>query len=383
MEYYIGVLSGTSADSIDAVLADFGSVHPRLLARHSHPWPAPLRTEILALSQSAAPVVPARLAQLDVACGEIFAAAILALLQQSGIQAAQVRAVGSHGQTLYHAPEGEFPYTWQIGNPNVIAERTGIATVADFRRRDVAAGGQGAPLVPAFHHAVFASPTENRVVLNLGGIANVTLLPAGLEHPVTGFDCGPANALLDAWAQRHLQQPFDAGGTWAASGNSHPALLERLLQDPYFAKPPPKTTGRDYFNLDWLEPHLTDAAYAPVDIQATLSALTVTTVSRALGNFAPQALLVCGGGVHNTRLLNGLRKALPRCRVDSTVAWGLDPDWVEALCFAWLAKQRLARRPGNLPGVTGAAGPRILGGIYAPAYVEARAGGAQLQLPLK
>ena len=273
---------------------------------------------------------------------------------------AHVAAIGSHGQTICHRPNGAFPFTLQIGDPSVIAERTGILTVADFRRGDVAAGGQGAPLLPALHAAVLADPAIPRAILNLGGIANLTLLVPGQE--VLGFDTGPANCLLDAWAARHLGTERDNGGAWASSGTVDRDLLARCLDDPYFAAAPPKSTGREVFNLDWLDARV-HTGIAPADVQATLLALSARTIADALRANAPatREVFACGGGVHNPALMDALRAELPGVRVDTTAALGLDPDFVEAAGFAWLAHARLAGEPGNLPSVTGARRPRVLG----------------------
>jgi anhydro-N-acetylmuramic acid kinase len=320
------------------------------------------------------------LGQLDVELGRAFAEAASTLLHRSGIPAAKVRAIGSHGQTVRHGPIGDVPFTLQLGDPNTIAERTGILTVADFRRRDMAAGGQGAPLLPALHAALFRDPTRSRVVLNLGGIANITTLPADPAAPVRGFDTGPANCLLDAWATRHLQKPRDEGGQWAAEGQVDQDLLQHLLGDPYFALPPPKSTGRELFNLDWLQQQLAAhcavrevAEPAPVDVQATLMALSVRSVADAILAHGADAndVLVCGGGVHNSELMRLLGLALAPRWVTSTGALGVDPDYVEVTAFAWLAMQRLAGLPGNLPSVTGASGERVLGAVFAGAGLRA------------
>ncbi|MEJ7747594.1 MAG: anhydro-N-acetylmuramic acid kinase, partial [Luteimonas sp.] len=271
---------------------------------------------------------------------------------------------GSHGQTVRHRPDAQHPFTWQLGDGNVIAERTGITTVADFRRRDVAAGGHGAPLMPAFHAAMLHSPDEDRAVLNLGGIANFTLLPR--VGDVRGFDTGPANALLDAWCAQHSGQAFDAGGAFAASGRIDESLLARLLDNPWFALPPPKSTGREQFHLRWVQAQLGDARIGAADVQATLLELSAATVADALRatQSSTRRVLVCGGGVHNPLLLERIGARLPGVIVESTAAHGLDPDFVEAMGFAWLARETLAGRPGNLPSVTGATGSRVLGAVY-------------------
>lgn len=361
---YLGLISGTSADGIDAVLVRFA---PQLevLAAHTYVYPEDLHERVLALARNRAEVTLDDFGRLDVEIGEQFAAAASSLLRDAGASCADVAALGSHGQTVCHRPDGPHPFTLQLGDPNVIAERTGIATVADFRRADLAAGGQGAPLLPALHAAVLADAATPRAILNLGGIANLTLLVPG--KPVLGFDTGPANCLLDAWSQQVRGTPRDEGGAWARSGRADGLLLSRLLEDPYFAKPPPKSTGREYFNLDWLDARL-PAALDAVDAQATLLQLSARSIAKALRRSSPgvRELYGCGGGVHNAALMDALREALPDVGIDTTAALGLDPDFVEAVGFAWLARARLEKIPGNLPSVTGARGPRILGGIYAP-----------------
>ncbi|MFA7386524.1 MAG: anhydro-N-acetylmuramic acid kinase, partial [Thiohalobacteraceae bacterium] len=278
----------------------------------------------------------------------------------------EIRAIGSHGQTVRHRPDGPSPFTLQIADPNIIAERSGITTVADFRRRDMAAGGQAAPLVPAFHAACFRNIEEDRAVLNLGGIANLTILPADPQHPITGFDTGPANVLMDGWIAGHNGKTFDADGAWAASGQTIPTLLKRFLSDSFLHAPPPKSTGRERFNANWLELQLGDESFAAVDVQATLADFTAQSVAAALKSWAPatRRLLVCGGGAHNGHLLSILRTLLTGVEIESTAAQGLDPDWVEAAAFAWMAKETLAGRPSNSPSVTGAHGATILGGVY-------------------
>lgn len=360
---YLGLISGTSVDGIDVALLQ---TQPRLriIAAQTVALPAALREQVLGLAHHAGTLPLATLGQLDVALGEQFGLAALALLDEAGVAGRDVRAIGSHGQTICHAPHGLHPFTMQIADPTVIAEVTGILTVADFRRADVAAGGQGAPLLPAFHAAALADPSRTRVVLNLGGIANLTILRPG--EPVIGFDSGPANCLLDAWASRHLGKPRDDHGAWAATGRVDGPLLSRWLSDPYFHALPPKSTGREYFNLNWAALHVA-TAQAASDAQATLMALTVRSISDALARHAADAdeLLICGGGVHNTALVAALREAIAPLPLHSTAQLDLHPDHVEAAGFAWLAQQRLRGEPGNLPSVTGARGPRILGALYA------------------
>ena len=364
---FLGLMSGTSADGIDAALVRFdeGDAHaaPILLHARTHAWQPALRERLLALGQQAAMLTLDEVGELDVRIGQAFAAAALATLREAGLTARDVAAIGSHGQTLRHHPDGDAPFTLQLGDAHVIAERCGIPVVADFRRRDVAAGGHGAPLVPAFHAATLHDAGEDRAVLNLGGIANLTLLPA--RGTVRGFDTGPANGLMDAWCQRHVGTPCDIGGRFAAQGRIDGPLLARLLAEPWFAAPPPKSTGRDRFHLDWVEAALTGTE-APADVQATLLALTAHSVAAALHAIQPgtRRVIACGGGVHNPMLMAALAEAMPEAVIESSAGHGLDPDFVEAMAFAWLAREHLAGRPGNLPAVTGAAGPRVLGALY-------------------
>jgi anhydro-N-acetylmuramic acid kinase len=360
-QLYLGLISGTSADGIDAALVRF---EPCLdvVGALTHPYPESLRARVLALATSNASVALDDYGTLDVAIGIAFADAANTLLAKTGVDRNDVAAIGSHGQTVRHRPTGEYPFTLQIGDPTVIAERTGIATVADFRRADVAAGGQGAPLLPALHAAVFASE-RTRIVLNLGGIANITVLAPGRD--VLGFDTGPANCLLDAWAHRHRGTARDEGGAWADSGRVDRELLATFLSDPYFAASPPKSTGREHFNLDWLDARVR-AGIAPADVQATLLALSADTIAQAIRSAAPDAreVFACGGGVHNPALMAALAERVAPATLASTASLGLDPDYVEAAGFAWLARARLANEPGNLPAVTGARGPRVLGAIH-------------------
>ncbi|WP_337245997.1 anhydro-N-acetylmuramic acid kinase [Luteimonas sp. gir] len=372
-DLFLGLISGTSADGIDAAIVRFedgaGRLRADLRLGRTYPWPEDLRTQLVALGQQAAPLTLDDLGELDSRIAEGFAQAANRVLAEAGLTAADIAAIGSHGQTLRHRPQGRHGdgrhgFTLQLGDPSRIAERTGIRTVADFRRRDVAAGGHGAPLLPALHAALLHAPGEDRAVLNLGGIANLTLLPAD-GAAVRGFDTGPANGLMDAWCLRHTGQPFDRGGALASSGRIDPTLLARLRAAPWFALPPPKSSGRDQFHLDWVETALTGHE-APADVQATLLALSATTIADALRATQPSTvrLIACGGGVHNPALMAAVADALPGIAVVSSAAHGLDPDHVEAMGFAWLARQTVLGLPGNLPSVTGAAGPRVLGGIY-------------------
>lgn len=365
---YLGLISGTSVDGIDAALVHFddadGTLHCVVEAACTYPLEDTLRAEILRVSQADARIALDDFGALDTAIGIAFAEAADRLLRDADIDASQVAAIGSHGQTLRHRPHGVRPFTMQIGDPNTIAERTGITTVADFRRRDVAAGGQGAPLVPAFHAALFHSHEEDRAVLNLGGIANLTLLPKHGE--VRGFDTGPANGLMDAWCLRHRGVAFDDDGEWAASGNVQSTLLEKLLQDPWLRLPPPKSTGRDQYHLDWLDAQLSGLDAAAVDVQATLCAFSARSIAEALQatQSSTERVIVCGGGVRNGRLMRMISLALPGKLFAASDVHGLDSDFVEAAAFAWLARETLHQRPGNLAAVTGARGPRVLGAVF-------------------
>ncbi|MBB4724457.1 MULTISPECIES: anhydro-N-acetylmuramic acid kinase [Xanthomonas] len=364
---YLGLMSGTSADGIDAALVRFAdATHRRceLVAGTTVAWEPQLRETLVALGQGAETVAIDALGQLDAQVGLAFAAAANRLIGDSGVERRQIRAIGSHGQTIRHRPNANPAFTWQIGDASRIAEHTGITTVADFRRRDVAAGGQGAPLMPAFHLAMLGAGDEDRAVLNLGGIGNLTLIPR--DGAVLGFDTGPANALLDSWCQRHHGTPFDAEGAFAASGRVDAVLLQALLADPWFALPPPKSTGREQFHLDWAVQAMGSARLDAADVQATLLELTAASVADALLRLQPttRRVLVCGGGVRNPVLLARLAARLPGMVVESSARYGLDPDYLEAMGFAWLAAELLAGRAANLPAVTGAAGPRLLGAIY-------------------
>jgi anhydro-N-acetylmuramic acid kinase len=361
---YIGLISGTSADGIDAALVRFEEDKPRLVHALTHSWPDALRARILRVAQNEEQLDLDEFGRLDVAVGQTFADAVQALLTQSATSAASVRAIGSHGQTIRHRPVGEYPFTLQIGSASVIAERCGIDVVADFRSADVAAGGQGAPLLPAVHAMLLHAPRRTRVVLNLGGIANITVLSA--NERVFGFDTGPANGLMDAWCLRHRGEAFDRDGAFAASGRVHEPLLAELLRDPYFALPPPKSTGREHFHLGWLDARLPAPSLSPADVQATLLELSARSIVQAIDACASDAtdVLLCGGGVHNRMLVHRLRELLQPREVRSTADYGVDPDHLEAIAFAWLARQRLLGLPGNLPAVTGAKGPRVLGAVY-------------------
>ena len=360
---FIGLISGTSVDGIDAVLVAL-EPSPRLLFARTYPLPDTLAAEVLRLSQSQVQLSLDEVGALDTRLGEAFADTAMRLLGDSATDPRSVRAIGSHGQTLRHRPFGEAPFTMQLGDAHIIAERTGLTTVADFRRRDVAAGGHGAPLLPVLHARLLRDAGEARAVLNIGGIANLTLLP--VDGPVRGFDTGPGNGLMDAWCLRQRGEKFDRDGAFAAQGEIDAELLGRLLGEPWLKLPPPKSTGRDQFHLEWLEEKLAGLSLAPADVQATLCQFTARSIADALLAQMPQCrrVLVCGGGVHNGVLLEQLARSLPGIAIESTARHGVDPDFVEAMAFAWLARETLAGRPGNLPEVTGARGLRVLGAIH-------------------
>lgn len=365
--YFIGLMSGTSLDAIDAALIDFNPDQPRLIAAANTSIPQQLRQDILDLCSPGNNEI-LRMGRTDYQLANLFAQACNELLASSGVDASQVHAIGSHGQTIRHEPNLSTPFTLQIGDPNIIAQLTGITTVADFRRKDMAAGGQGAPLAPAFHSALFRSESADRAILNIGGMANLTLLPSDASLEATGFDTGPGNALIDHWCQLHLNQAFDLNGDWARSGSIEEALLEQLLSAAYFKTPPPKSTGREFFNYEWLSGHLNNYSkvISPEDVAATLVELTARTISQDLHfHFTDcKEVYVCGGGAHNNFLMERIAKLNPGRLILTTQTLGISPDWVEAIAFAWLAKQTLQRKTGNLPAVTGASNPCILGGVY-------------------
>ena len=362
--YFIGLMSGTSMDGIDAVLVSFGDdTRMQVIGHHSLSHPAPLKRRIESLASDHG--CPSELGEIDALLGESFAQCALELLAREGIASSRVTAIGSHGQTIHHRASAAPAFSIQIGDPNRIAERTGITTVADFRRRDIAAGGQGAPLAPAFHEWYFSAPGEHRVLVNLGGIANVTHLRGDGSAPL-GFDTGPANRLLDLWCHEHTGADYDADGEWAAGGQILPDVLDSMLADPYFSITGPRSTGREYFNREWLDRHLAvnDSA-DPRDIQRTLAALTAETVARGiLSEQHPDAVFLCGGGAFNPVVTAEIRQRLAPARVETTQTLGLHPQMVEGAAFAWLARQRLLGMAGNLSSVTGADGPRLLGAVY-------------------
>lgn len=366
-ELYIGLMSGTSVDAVDAVLLQFDDDNPRLRSHLSLPWPDELRSRILTLAAGCKQELE-EAGQLDQLIGRHHAIAVQELLTKADCKADAVTAIGLHGQTVRHRPRLVHPFTWQLGDPNIVAEATGIMVACDFRRRDMAAGGQGAPLVPAFHEALFRQPSQVAVAINLGGIANITVISP--DRDTIGYDTGPANMLLDAWCQRHQQLAYDHDGAWARSGSVLPALLEQLLQHPYFKLAAPKSTGREEFGERWLEDQLRRWAKdhdqpEPADVQATLAELTAVSLAQAIRQHASTGLIVlCGGGAYNSDLRDRLRRQLPAWQLSDSHDFGIAPQWVEACAFAWLARQLVGGRPGNLPAVTGARGHRWLGGLY-------------------
>lgn len=363
MEAWVGLMSGTSMDGIDAVLVSFHDSKIQVHATKTLSYPDALRLRLLSVSQNQG--TPDEVGELDTMTGSLFAEAASAVIKESAIPVSSIRAIGSHGQTIRHQPSGSSPFSIQIGNPAIIAEKTGVTTVADFRRRDMAAGGQGAPLVPAFHKAFFGSTREDRCILNLGGIANITWIPGTSSQPVTGFDTGPANALMDAWCLDQTGMPFDSDGHWAHEGMVDQSLLDDMLSDAYFAKPAPKSTGKERFNLDWVKTQVQrHPDLRAEDVQRTLLQLTITSIVRQLPQASAMNVYACGGGTRNPLLMNELEKALGSTQLLITSELGLDPQWVEPVAFAWLAQQTLGGSASNLPEVTGARGPRILGAIY-------------------
>ena len=363
-DYYIGLISGTSVDGVDCALVQFDESYPKLVATHSEEISPELKADILELC-SGKNIDLEFYGNTDVAIGQLFAKAASAILAKENIKKSAVRAIGSHGQTVYHHPTGTTPFSLQIGDPNSIAQLSGITTVADFRRRDMAAGGEGAPLAPLLHRRCFQSSSTDRVVLNVGGIANITVLNS--DGTCLAFDTGPANVLMDYWISKHQQKSYDKNGDWATRGNIIPPLLKLLLDEPYFAKAAPKSTGRELFNGPWLEAklhkHGQDIAIA--DVQATLLRLTIDSIVEEIRKTSnPSEVYVCGGGAHNNAFMVGLQARLRDCNVLSTSKLGIDPDWVEAIAFAWMAKQTIEGRAIDTSPFTGAKQPTILGGIY-------------------
>ncbi|WP_373778326.1 anhydro-N-acetylmuramic acid kinase [Glaesserella sp.] len=365
--YYIGVMSGTSLDGVDIALVDFAKHPPKLTACDFVPMPESLRVALSQLLKTGSTNLQ-QLGELDHQLGILYADCVNAFLAKQQLTATQIRAIGCHGQTVWHSPQGQYPFTMQIGDMNLVAVKTGITTIGDFRRKDMAYGGQGAPLVPAFHQALFSSPNRITGVLNIGGISNISQL---VPNQVTiGYDIGAGNTLLDIWIEKHQGKRFDKDAEWAKTGSVNHALLNELLNEPFFAKAPPKSTGRELFNLAWLEKKLQPfAELAAQDVQATLVEFTAQSIVDALNRInnpqqLPCLLLVCGGGARNPLLMSRLATLLPYWQVSTTTEYGLDVDYVEAAAFAWLAYQRLNDLPSNLPGVTGATQAVSLGVIF-------------------
>jgi len=359
-------MSGTSLDGVDVVVADFAEFPPRLLYCDMVPYHASLQKRLRQLCRSQTTSLD-ELYSLDAELGEVYAQVVNTALQQASIARQQVIAIGCHGQTIRHSPDSEIPYTAQIGDPNRVATQSGIDTVADFRRKDIALGGQAAPLAPAFHRFLFRASDEDRAVINIGGIANITYLPADFDLPILGFDTGPGNTLLDFWIQRHCNKAYDDGGDWARKGTIDIEILKQMVaSEAYFHQPAPKSTGTEYFNPDWLAAFVDDSV-DPCSIQATLVELTAVTIASAIRTLPalPGSCYLCGGGAHNQFLIERLALALSECRVKTTAELGMDPDFVEASAFAWLARERVNLRAANVPEVTRARQTALLGGIYA------------------
>jgi anhydro-N-acetylmuramic acid kinase len=369
-ELYIGLISGTSIDAIDAALVDFSEPIPKLIATHSHAIPDKLRIslhDLCATNANDTKLVDAA----DIKLGNLFADAALTLSKKAKIKNTTIKAIGSHGQTILHQPNASPPFSLQIGDPRIIATKTKIATVANFRQKDIELGGQGAPLTPAFHNIIFRKDEIDRFVLNIGGITNITYLPAANNKPIIGFDAGPGNTLLDLWSRLQQQKHYDKDGQWAAHGKINQDLLDLYMQDDYFTLPYPKSTGRDYFNLAWLTTNFKklNKTISPQNIQTTLTALTVTSIVHTIKQITSNnnyELLVCGGGVHNSYLMQQLQQAIKPNKLYPTDQKGFPADWIEAATFAWFATQNLAKQPTDLTNVTGAKKPTILGEVFYP-----------------
>lgn len=353
-------MSGTSLDGVDAVVVELGETTCTTLYTHSVPYPQDLRVHLLQLHTSQDNELE-QSAVIGNVLAKLYAKTVIELLDKADLTASQIQAIGCHGQTIRHRPD--LGFTLQIGNPSLLAELSGITVIADFRSRDVAAGGHGAPLVPAFHKAVFASQTISRAIINIGGIANITYLPT--DGTVIGFDTGPGNMLMDAWIQKHLGEPYDKSGNWASAGQILDSLLQDMLNEPFFDEPPPKSTGRDLFSLDWLQAYL-GAGHEPVDVQRTLLELSALTIADAINMHCPDVkeIYLCGGGAYNVALVARLQQLIHPVKIELSNKLGINASWVEAAAFAWLARQCLRQLPGNIPEVTGARGLRILGAIY-------------------
>lgn len=352
------MMSGTSLDGVDIAVVKFKDQAIKIIGNHFYPYSDSLRAKIKNIQ-------PKHVPTLNTELGMLYADCINTSLKKLGLTANKINAIGLHGQTIDHQPQAKFPYSLQIGDPNFVSFKTGITTVADFRTKDICAGGEGAPLVPAFHEKFFRRSDENIIVLNLGGISNITYLPANIKQSVIGFDTGPANCLSDDWIENKLNKKYDKDGRWAKSGTVNQKILNIMLQDKYFKTAPPKSTGREYFNLQWLNSFDLDEV-KPEDIQATLVELTVQTIVNTIKIYPTDKVLICGGGIHNVYLIERLKINLKPLVLQSTIVNDLDPDIVEAVAFAWLAKRTLSNKTGNLPSVTGAREKVILGAIYNP-----------------
>ncbi len=368
MSYYIGVMSGTSLDGIDITITEFTTSNTcKLIAAQTFPFPAKLQSKLFTLINDQQCELR-ELGELDIALGQLIAQSVNQLLNTHHLKASDISAIGSHGQTLYHSPNGDYPFSMQIGNADVIAELTQITTVADFRQRDIAAQGQGAPLVPSFHHKLFSDPQHDRAIVNIGGISNITSLPSDRKQAILGFDTGPGNVLLDGWIARHQQQNYDQQGQWAETGQYNNELLVEFLNEPYFQKSIPKSTGRELFNMAWLDKKLAqfNQQVSAVDVQATLVQLTASSIANDITHYSNNctSVFICGGGAHNDYLMSRLKLLLKDIEVTTTETLGLHPDWVEACAFAWLAYTTLHGKAGNAPSVTGATHSVILGAIH-------------------
>ena len=368
-ELIVGMLSGTSLDGVDAVLVNFSNGSMDILHATCTPYPAAIKTALEQLLATGAPPTREVAGLLDDNLAFFFARVAQDLVRETGLEMRDILAIGSHGQNVWHQPRGEHPTSIQLGRGDLIARNSGTIVVNDFRRADVNAGGEGAPLAPLLHQKLFHSESENRAVLNLGGIANLTLLPA--KGGVSGFDCGPGNCLMDGWTKRHLQKAYDNEGRWASKGEIDSQLLSHLLSDHYFSMSPPKSTGLEYFNLPWLDQQLGEKPPVAVDVQTTLAELSAQSIALGLAEGGlPDRLMVCGGGVHNVFLMRRIAAALPDVVVESTANHGTDPDWVEGLLFAWLARERLAERQQDTTAITGADQPVLLGDIHEPPGID-------------
>jgi len=364
-QYYIGLMSGSSLDGIDAVLARWDGEKIHILATHFQSYPDILRLKLRHLVEGSGSEDPLhQFGQTHSLLGHHYAKAVLQLLAQTQVIPAQVAAIGCHGQTLRHCPSGESAYSLQAGDPHIVARLTGITTVSHFRQADMIAGGQGAPLAPVFHAATLSEPGRNTAVINIGGIANISIIDQH-GNVIYGYDTGPGNALMNDWSQSHLNQPYDDGGTWASQHHPSPVLLDKLLSDVFIQKKPPKSSGRDYFHLSWLQKHIHNLSLSPGDIQASLCEFTARTIADAIGNHTPEQarVIICGGGWHNHFLVKRIRALCAPREVQSTESLGIDPDFVEAAAFAWLARCCIHQQPLCLKSVTGASLPSILGSI--------------------